>query len=107
MTASSAISITNIDLGESVGGGPMFPGVSFEGDPIADSTSAEFNDLMLEPGYLYRMSYSLTLTAFTDLIGPVGTAQGFGRITFRPVPEPATVLLLLGIGAAGVVRRVR
>ena len=106
MTATSSMFISNFELNKSIGGGNMFPGVSFEGDPIADSSSIAFDNLLLEPGYLYRITYSLRVTAFTDLIGPVGTAEGFGRITFRSVPEPGMGAMVL-LGGAMMLRRRR
>ena len=87
MTSSSLIAIGNVDTQESVAGGQLFPpGVSFDGDSDSGIATRDETDVFLEPGFLYRFSYSMNMFAFTDLIGPVGTTTGFGQFTFRSVP---------------------
>ncbi len=97
MTVTSTLSIANETLGVGVAGGPITPiGLSSSGMPAMGTVETQTMDVLLEPGNLYSLNYGITLTAFSDSIGPVGTATGSGRFDFRPVPEPSAAWLLIG-----------
>ncbi len=92
-------------------GGPGYVSDGFAsspvfGDPPSGEYSVQAQDIRLPAGAAYSMNYEYTLRSFSGSPTLLSTNGGHAVFTIRPVPEPATALLLLA-GITAVARRRR